>query len=134
MEKIHFHLHRFTPLKGSRNDLAHRRGGTLFLFTGRTGIARGEGIYKKVGLLILDEWLLTPLKDSQAMDVLEIVETRHQNASTIFCTQFAPGGWHEKIGEETLADAILDRIVHDSYTIFIDGRVSMRGRHGVKQT
>jgi DNA replication protein DnaC len=58
--------------------------------------------YKKVGLLILDEWLLTPLKDSQAMDVLEIVETRHQNASTIFCTQFSPGGWHEKIGEETL--------------------------------
>ncbi len=103
-------------------------------------IARGEGIYKKVmkqykkvGLLILDEWLLTPLKDSQAMDVLEIVETRHRNASTIFCTQFAPGGWHEKIGEETLADAILDRIVHDSYTIFIDGRVSMRERHGVKQ-
>jgi DNA replication protein DnaC len=42
--------------------------------------------YKKVGLLILDEWLLTPLKDSQAMDVLEIVETRHQKASTIFCT------------------------------------------------
>jgi DNA replication protein DnaC len=69
-------------------------------------VARGEGIYKKVGLLILDEWLLTPLKDSQAMDVLEIVETRHQNASTIFCTQFAPGGWHEKIGEETLADAV----------------------------
>lgn len=103
-------------------------------------VARGEGIYKKVmkqykkaSLLILDEWLLTPLKESQAMDVLKIVETRYQNASTIFCTQFAPGGWHEKIGEETLADAILDRIVHDSYTIFIDGHVSMRARHGVKQ-
>lgn len=103
-------------------------------------VARGEGIYKtvmkqykKVGLLILDEWLLTPLQESQAMDVLKIVETRYQNASTIFCTQFAPGGWHEKIGEETLADAILDRIVHDSYTIFIDGRVSMRERYGVKQ-
>lgn len=103
-------------------------------------VARGEGIYKKVmkqykkvNLLILDEWLLTPLKESQAIDVLEIVETRHRNTSTIFCTQFAPGGWHEKIGEETLADAILDRIVHDSYTIFIDGRVSMRERHGVKQ-
>jgi len=101
-------------------------------------VARGEGIYKKVmkqykkiSLLILDEWLLTPLKETQALDLLEIVEARHQNASTIFCTQFAPGGWHEKIGEVTLADAILDRIVHDSHTILIDGRVSMRERHGI---
>lgn len=62
-------------------------------------VARGEGIYKKVmkqykkiSLLILDEWLLNPLKETQALDLLEIVEARHQNASTIFCTQFAPGG------------------------------------------
>lgn len=103
-------------------------------------VARGEGIfkkvmkqYKKVSLLILDEWLLTPLKDTQAMDLLEIVEARHQNASTIFCTQFAPRGWHEKIGEDTLADAILDRIIHDSYTILIDGKTSMRERHGIKE-
>ena len=103
-------------------------------------VARGEGVFKKVmkqyknvSLLILDEWLLTPLKETQAMDLLEIVESRHQNASTIFCTQFAPRGWHEKIGEDTLADAILDRIIHDSYTIFIDGNTSMRERHGIKE-
>jgi DNA replication protein DnaC len=101
-------------------------------------VARGEGIFKKVinqyksvSLLILDEWLLVPLKGSEARDLLEIVEARHQNGSTIFCSQFAPGGWHEKIGENTLADAILDRIVHDSYTVFIDGKISMRERHGL---
>src|SRR5699024_5886115 len=68
-------------------------------------VARGEGIfkkvigtYKKVGLLILDEWLLVGLKETEARDLLEIVESRHHKGSTIFCSQFAPEGWHEKIG------------------------------------
>lgn len=101
-------------------------------------VARGEGIYqrvmktyKKVPLLILDEWLLVSLKESEARDLLEIVEARHQRGSTIFCSQFAPAGWHGKIGESTLADAILDRIVHSSYTITIDGLDSMRKRKGI---
>lgn len=103
-------------------------------------VARGEGIYqkvlnqyKKVSLLILDEWLIVPLNNTEARDVLEIVESRHKRASTIFSSQFAPAGWHGKIGEGTLADAILDRIVHDSYTIFIDGDDSMRKRKGIKE-
>lgn len=102
-------------------------------------VARGEGVYqkvmksyKKVNLLILDEWLLTPLRENEARDLLEIVESRHQVASTIFCSQFDIQGWYEKIGESTLADAILDRIIHDSYSILIDGEMSMRERHGIK--
>jgi DNA replication protein DnaC len=102
-------------------------------------VARGEGTfkkliqqYKKIPLLILDEWLLVPLSDTEARDLLEIIEARHKRSSTIFISQFAPKGWHGRIGEGTLADAILDRIVHDSFTVFIDGDDSMRKRKGIK--
>jgi len=99
-------------------------------------IARSEGTYKKalktyksVSLLIIDEWLLTPLKDSEARDLLEITEGRYHKGSTVFCSQFEVGGWHEKIGDPTLADAIVDRIVHDAYTIIISGKESMRKKN-----
>jgi DNA replication protein DnaC len=104
-------------------------------------IARGEGTIKKllhqylnVNLLILDEWMLVALKESEARDLLEIIHYRHKKASTIFCSQFAPAGWHTKIGEASLADAILDRIVHDSYTIEIqdENDTSMRELYGIK--
>jgi len=102
-------------------------------------VARGEGTfkkvikeYKRVGLCILDDWLLVPLSNLEARDLLEIVEARHKRASTVFISQFAPQGWHNRIGEETLADAILDRIVHDSFTILIESKDSMRKKKGIK--
>jgi DNA replication protein DnaC len=89
-------------------------------------IARGDGSFKKVisqyqkyNLLIMDEWLLVKLTETEARDLLEIIHARSKKASTIFCSQFAPAGWYNKIEGDTIADAILDRIVHDSYTIEI---------------
>lgn len=87
--------------------------------------------YKKVDVLILDEWLLTDLSTEEAAILLEITEARHKVASTIFCSQIDPNCWNLKLGNETIAEAILDRIIHDSYQIMIDGDISMRERHGI---
>jgi DNA replication protein DnaC len=73
--------------------------------------------YLKVHLLIIDEWLLVKISESEAHNLLEIIHSRHKTASTIFCSKFAPAGWFSKIKDSTIADAILDRIVHDSYSL-----------------
>lgn len=103
-------------------------------------IARGSGTirkvmaqYKKYSLLIIDEWLLYPLKDTESRDLLEIIEARYKKASTIFSSQFDVPGWRDKLNDPILADAICDRIVHDSYTILIDCKDSMRKRKGISE-
>lgn len=103
-------------------------------------IARGSGTirklmnqYKKYSLLIIDEWLLYPLQETESRDLLEIIESRYKRASTIFCSQFDVPGWREKLNDPILADAICDRIVHDSYSILIECKDSMRKRKGLSE-
>lgn len=87
--------------------------------------------YKKPALLILGEWLLYQLKESEARDLLEIAEARYKKGSIIFCSQCDVPGWRDKIGSPIIADAICDRIVHDSYRIVIECEESMRKVFGV---
>lgn len=106
-------------------------------------IARGEGTFKKVvkayqkvDLLVLDEWLLRPLTTEQAMDLFEIIEARTRKGAMIFCTQFDPRGWYDRIGTQedgTVSEAIIDRIKHNAYEIIMQGHESMREYYGLKR-
>lgn len=75
----------------------------------------------KTQLLILDDFGLAYLEKQQQMDFMEIIEDRHAKASTIISSQLPVASWYDIIGEETIADAILDRMVHSSHRIEIKG-------------
>lgn len=86
--------------------------------------------YLKCDLLILDDWLLEKVDGKRARELLEIVEGRLRTGSLLICSQFSPAGWHSKLGEGAIADAVIDRIVYRSEVIHIEGDESMRKRIG----
>ena len=95
-------------------------------------IARGDGRHarmlkaiERTELLILDDWGLSVLTTSERRDLLEILEDRHGRGSTIVTSQLPVEHWHEAIGDPTLADAILDRLVHNAHRLTLAGE-SMR--------
>ena len=94
--------------------------------------------YGKVDLLILDEWLMRPLTTQQSYDLFEIIEARTKHGATIFCTQYdLYSDWYERLNtdpsqDSPISDAIMDRIYHNSYVVSVEGKVSMRARHGLK--
>jgi DNA replication protein DnaC len=94
----------------------------------KTKMSRAEGtIIKfferiaKTDLLILDDFGLTHFGQQQQLDLMEIIEDRHAKSSTIIVSQLPVSSWFNVIGEETIADAILDRLVHTSYRIELKG-------------
>ena len=95
-------------------------------------LSRGDGRHARllktlarVELLILDDWGLSGLTQAEREDLLEILEDRHGRGSTIVTSQVPVEQWHEVIGSPTLADAILDRLVHNAHRIELRGE-SMR--------
>ncbi len=77
--------------------------------------------YVRCDLLVIDDWMLEPLRDGEAREVLEIVEARNARGSLMLCSQFGAGGWAKKLGGDAIAEAIADRIVHNSHVIHIEG-------------
>lgn len=94
--------------------------------------AKADGSFPKLqrqlatfGLLILDDWLRDPLSISESRDFLDLLDLRYRKTSCLFATQLPINQWHQQIQDPTLADAILDRIVHDSLRLLLNGE-SMR--------
>ena len=94
--------------------------------------------YANPVVLILDEWLLLKPTDSEQRGIFELLHRRRKKSSTIFCSQYEFEEWYEQLGGNAspLADAIIDRIAHDSYRINITGidaehDISMREVYGL---
>lgn len=91
-------------------------------------LAKGDGSYSKLlnrlgktDVLLLDYWGLSKLTAEQRRDLLEILEDRHGSRSTIVTSQLPLDQWHASIGDSTMADAIMDRLVHNAYKIKLEG-------------
>jgi DNA replication protein DnaC len=101
--------------------------------------SRGDGSHLKalarlsrVQLLIIDDFLLTQLSDSERRDLLEVVEDRYQAGATIIASQCPVKDWHPNIGDPTLADAICDRLLHNAYKVEMRGDSMRTKRPGTK--
>lgn len=91
-------------------------------------LAKAEGVIHKVlarfaraDVLVLDDFAMAPMSDSERRDLLEIVEDRHGQRATILTSQLPPEKWHDYLGDPTVADAICDRILHHSPRLMLKG-------------
>ena len=113
----------------------HKRMSELFR---DLAVARADGSIghvlariARVDVLLLDDFAMAPLKDSERRDFLEICDDRYQRRSTVLTSQLPVAHWHEQIGDPSIADSIMDRLVHNAYRIELSGE-SIRKTRGRK--
>jgi len=113
--------------------ILHKRSSELFR---ELAVAHVDGSFgrlltklARIDILVLDDFAMAPLKDSERRDFLELCDDRYQRRSMILTSQLPLAHWHEQIGDPTLGDSILDRLVHNAYRIELNGE-SMRKKRG----
>jgi DNA replication protein DnaC len=109
--------------KGYR--VLYRRATRLF---DELTLAHADGTYPRllaklarVDLLVLDDWGLAPLKEQERRDLLEVLEDRYGQRSTLMTSQLPPAKWHDHLGDPTVADAICDRLLHNAHWLALKG-------------
>lgn len=100
-------------------------------------VARADGSHTKVldrlgrvDLLIVDDWAMAPMTELERRDFLEICDARYQTRSTLLTSQLPVASWHAQIGDPTIADSILDRLVHNAHRIDLQGESLRKKRRG----
>jgi DNA replication protein DnaC len=115
--------------------ILHKRAAELFR---ELAVAHADGSFgrllirlSRIDILVLDDFAMAPLKDSERRDFLEICDDRYQRRSLILTSQMPLAHWHEQIGDVSVADSILDRVVHNAYRLELNGE-SLRKKRGHK--
>jgi DNA replication protein DnaC len=110
----------------------YRRASRLF---DELTMARADGSYARLlgklartDILVIDDWGLTPSRDTERQDLLEILEDRYGSRSTIMSSQIPRDKWHDYLGDATVADAILDRIIHNAHKVVLNGPSRRKGK------
>ena len=113
---------------------SHKRMAELFreLAVARADGSIGQLLLKlsRIDVLLLDDFAMAPLKDHERRDFLEICDDRYQRRSTILTSQMPIAHWHEQIGDPSIADSILDRLVHNAHRIELSGESIRKKRSG----
>ena len=116
------------PLLCAKRKIATRRKLCRF----HSASVRVYARLARLDVLVVDDWAMAPLADAERRDFLEICEDRYQMRSMILTSQLPVAKWHEQIGDPTLADSILDRLVHNAHRLEMRGE-SMRKKRGGKE-